>query len=212
MTEHVVLLHGLARTKRSLNKIAKSLKASGYQTHQLGYPSTRYSIEHLVNYHLAPFINALPNDETIHFVTHSMGGILVRQYLRTQSLPQLGRVVMLAPPNQGSEIVDAIAHWPLFKWVNGPAGQQLGTQGLPSRLPSADFHLGIIAGTRFIKSWTNRFMPSPHDGKVSVESTKLEGMHDHLSLPVNHTFMMNYQIVVKQVKHFIQLGQFQKAI
>jgi pimeloyl-ACP methyl ester carboxylesterase len=211
MTEHVVLLHGLARTKYSLNKIAKSLKSSGYQTHQLGYPSTRHSIEHLVKYHLAPFINALPNDETIHFVTHSMGGILVRQYLHTQSLPQLGRVVMLAPPNQGSEIVDAIAHWPLFKWVNGPAGQQLGTQGLPTKLPSADFHLGIIAGTRFIKSWTNRFIPCPHDGKVSVESTKLAGMEDHISLPVNHTFMMDHQMVVKQVKHFIQLGQFQKA-
>jgi len=208
--EHVVLLHGLARTSRCMRKLAASMTNAGYQVHNIGYHSTRLSIEQATEQCLGKTLNAISKADTIHIVTHSLGAIVLRFYLSQNTMTNLGRVVMLAPPNQGSEVVDRLRHWWLFRWFNGPAGLQLGTDSasLPRQLPMADFELGIIAGNKTINLWLSTLLPSPNDGKVSVKSTRLEGMCEHITLPVTHPFIMRNKEVIALTLRFLQQGSF----
>jgi triacylglycerol esterase/lipase EstA (alpha/beta hydrolase family) len=208
--ETVILLHGLARKATSMNKLEKCLKEKGYAVVNVDYPSTKHDIESLAQTSIGEAINKVEEGAKVHFVTHSMGGILVRQFLRQNKIANLGRVVMLGPPNSGSEIVDILQNMPGFKVVNGPAGLQLSAKdhGLPNQLGPADFELGIIAGSRSINLVLSTLLPTPNDGKVSVESSKLEGMADHVTLPVTHTFMMRNPAVIEQVSTFLQEGKF----
>lgn len=209
--ETVVLLHGLARNAGSMSKLAAALKQNGYFVINVDYPSTKHDIESLVDIAIQQTIVQQAPDSKIHFVTHSMGGILVRQFLQDNELENLGRVVMLGPPNQGSEVVDALHALPGFKTINGPAGLQLSAseEGLPAQLGPANFELGVIAGSRSINLILSTMLPVPNDGKVSVESSKLEGMADHVTLPVTHTFMMRNQKVIEQVLCFLKNGRFE---
>lgn len=204
--EHVVLLHGLARTSRCMRRLAARLTEAGYQVHNINYRSTRLTIEQAVEQCLSKTLSSINETETVNIVTHSLGGIVLRLYLSQNTLPNLGRIVMLAPPNQGSEVVDRLRHWWLFRWFNGPAGLQLGTdpQSLPRQLPAAHYALGIIAGSKTINFWLSTLLPSPNDGKVSVESTRLEGMRDHITLPVTHPFIMRNKQVIRHTLHFLQ--------
>ncbi len=212
--EGVILLHGLCRSPQSMARLEKRLSAEGYAVVNAGYPSRSAPIEQLapetIDRALAsPLIAGVTR---IHFVTHSMGGLLVRQYLATHSLPQLGRVVMLGPPNQGSEIVDALGGLRLFRWINGPAGGQLGTRSdsLPNRLGPVDFELGVIAGDRSINWINSQIIPGPDDGKVSVERTRVAGMKDHRVMHVTHPFLMRNRRVMDQTLHFLRSGRFQE--
>lgn len=223
MTNTVVLLHGLARTARSMMGMARFLQKNGYTCHNLDYPTRSHDIATLATEFVLPQIQQLANPPDF-YVTHSMGGIVLRfllenQWLQNQQIAMPTAIVMLSPPNQGSEIVDKIGHWRLFRLVNGVAGTKLGTdeQSLPFNLnqavaqhnPPLDCNIGIITGTRSFDPF-QLLLPSQNDGKVTVKSSQLAYMTDFLALPIGHTFMMDNKQVQQQTLHFLQNYQFQR--
>lgn len=211
----VILLHGLARSANSMSKLEDALREAGYATCNIDYPSTEHPVDTLAKDYVLPKIEACVADETapVDFVTHSMGGILLRKLRDIAPDLEIGKAVMLGPPNRGSELVDNMGSWALFEWVNGPAGQQLGTgpESVPNKLGPADFDLGVIAGNEPFLEPFKGYIDAPSDGKVSVESTKLEGMTDHIVLPVTHSLMMRDQAVIEQTLEFLKKGQFAPA-
>lgn len=209
----VVLLHGLMRTSTSMNTMQRELDAEGFLTANIDYPSREHTVEELAGIAVGDGLAACRAHEStdrIHFVTHSLGGILVRQYLSENEIPELGRVVMMGPPNQGSIAVDKMGDVPGFDWVNGPAGSQLGKgeESVPLMLGSADFELGVIAGNRTIDPITSAVLENPDDGRVSVADTKLDGMADFVVVEHSHAFMMRMQRTIELTIEFLRTGSF----
>ena len=214
--EIVVLLHGLARTEKSMSTLQATLQQHHYQVVNLYYPSRHYGIDVLAQEFVLPQLQNLgiTAETKVHFVTHSMGGIIVRYLAHHQLFTPSGRVVMLGPPNHGSEIVDKIGHWRLFNKLNGTAGHQLSTawNSMPNQLGRANFEVGVIAGDRSI-NWINSAMIyGADDGKVSVESAKLEGMKDFMVIHTTHPMMMMNPKVMKQTLYFLKYGQFSRHV
>ncbi|MEM6783826.1 MAG: alpha/beta fold hydrolase [Bacteroidota bacterium] len=217
----VVLLHGLGRSAASMVPMADALRAEGYHVVNAGYPSTEYPIDTLAARYVAPALRggcrpvAYP-ERRLHVVTHSMGGILMRALAAQDGLPDnparsdnMGRVVMLAPPNQGSEVAEALKDWWLFQRTNGPAGMALGTtDSTPLALGPVPFETGVIAGTRSFDPWFTLLFDGPHDGKVAVARARVEGMADFRTVAASHTFVMRHPEVIADVLFFLEHGQF----
>ncbi|MCL2104418.1 MAG: alpha/beta fold hydrolase [Kiritimatiellaeota bacterium] len=210
----VVVVHGLNRTSRAMEKMAKALAQEGYTVLNCNYPSHKESVATLADGLHKQIAPRIAKAERVHFVTHSMGGIVLRKMAQEHPLENMGRVVMLAPPNQGSEMVDALGSWRAYQWVNGPAGNELGTSSnsTPFQLGAPAFPIGIIAGDRTVNPLFSWIIPGPDDGKVAVERTKVEGMDDFLCLHVTHTWMMRNPHVIRQTAHFLKTGHFETAV
>lgn len=215
-SECVILVHGLNRSGHSMVKLQDTLQTNGYATINVAYPSRTKPVDELA----VPYIGRAVADcrnagaDKIHFVTHSMGGILVRYYLVHETVRDLGRVVMLAPPNQGSEVVDVLKDVPGFETINGPAGRQLGTDAasIPLQLGPVTYPVGVIAGNRSINLLLSLLIPGEDDGKVSVERAKIEGMTDFLVVPNTHPLIMNSDQVIEQTGHFLRYGIFKRDV
>jgi pimeloyl-ACP methyl ester carboxylesterase len=214
ITECVILIHGLGRTHRSMRQMESRLREEGYITVNLNYPSRSKTIEQIVVEHVPEALEQcrINDADKIHFVTHSMGGIIVRKTIKDNRPELLGRVVMLSPPNKGSAVVDAMKDRWYFKWFNGPAGQQLTTapDSMPNTLGPVDYPVGIITGNdpAFFDSLFITFIPEENDGKVAVTRTRLEGMSDFLVVPESHTYIMYSGLVQDETIHFLRYGTF----
>jgi pimeloyl-ACP methyl ester carboxylesterase len=208
----VILLHGLARSSISMTRIEYRLIKENYAVINVNYPSRETHIEELANQAIGDALQQC-GDAPVSFVTHSMGGILVRQYLSQNTIVNLDKVVMLGPPNEGSEVVDKLSRFSIFQLLNGEAGMQLGTKdnSVPKCLGAADFELGIIAGTQSVNLLLSSLIPGKNDGKVSVESTKLTGMKDHIEIKTTHPMMTFNTDVINQIIRFLAHGDFKKA-
>lgn len=206
----VVLVHGLLRSAFSMGLLAHGLSQAGYRVHTVGYPSRPYDAEGLVERYLRPVVAGCDAGRPIHVVTHSLGGILIRVYLQTHALPPGSRIVMLAPPNHGSEVADTVRDWPLYRWLMGQVGQQLGTGpgGIARRLEPVPYEVGVIAARRSLQPWFSRLFDGPNDGMVSVESARLDEMRDFIVVDHTHTLLMLSREVRGQVRHFLAEGRF----
>ncbi|RJP89353.1 MAG: alpha/beta hydrolase [Desulfobacteraceae bacterium] len=210
--EVVILLHGMARTERSMRPLEAHLAENGFSVINTGYPSTEETVETIAEQHLAAMVEQCrkKNALKIHIVTHSLGGIVTRQYLQNHALPEGSRIVMISPPNKGSELADAFHKLFIYDWLNGPAGQVLGTgpESLPNTLKPVKGEIGVITGDASFNPLYSWLIPGPDDGKVSVESAKLHEMKDFLVVTSSHSFIMRNNKVLKQVVYFLRNGKF----
>jgi pimeloyl-ACP methyl ester carboxylesterase len=214
-SEGVILLHGIGRTPRWMRRLEKALQRQGFATLNLGYASRKKPLELLATdidgaiRHFASEISG-----PLHFVGHSMGGLLARVYIAKYRPERLGRVVMLGTPNGGSEIADLLHDLALYRFYYGPAGQQLTTR-LDSELtslPALDYDVGIIAGSRSIAPLASLFkMPKPNDTMVSVESSRLEGMADHVVIKASHAGLPHHAKAIEETIAFLREGRFKGA-
>ena len=204
----VLLLHGIARSSASTAKLDRCLNAVPFRTLNLDYPSRRMSLQDIAAGVQRQAGSFLAGDGTpLHIVTHSMGGLVARIMLARARPSDLGRVVMLGPPNQGSEIADLLDGTRLYRRAFGPAGAQLTTRDT-LQLPPIDYPVGVIAGDRFTDPLSWMIIPGPNDGKVSVARTRLEGMTDHVTLHATHTFLPQNNTAIRLTIHFLRFGAF----
>lgn len=208
----VVLLHGISRTSRSFRKMQAAIEAAGYTTLNIGYASRSKAIEALAeDIHPAIAHFNATFEGSVHFVGHSMGGLLARVYLARHRPERLGRVVMLGTPNGGSEITDRLKRVGAYRAWFGPAGQQLGTQrdaAMAAMFSPVDYPTGIIAGNRSVDPIASAFLPRPHDGRVSVENTRLDGMVDHIIVATSHPWLVRNGLAIAQTIAFLRDGRF----
>lgn len=214
MNDTVILFHGIARTKKSMEKLAGFLSGHGYRVVNVAYPSTKFSIEELVGF-IRPEIEGASADageRRVHFLGYSMGGLIIRALLKDYRPHNLGRVVMVGTPNNGSQVADFLRDWPLYRKLYGPAGQQLVTDqtAMIDLFGVVDYELGIIAGNRTIDPVSSLIigLGVPNDGKVSVDSTRLDGATAHIVLPANHTFFPVNKTMWRQALSFFRDGRF----
>jgi len=208
----VVLLHGLGRSRNNMLILEWRLEARGYRVCNVGYDTRVDRIEDAVESVRATIERCREGQARgqVHFVTHSLGGLVLRALLGDHEFPDAGRAVMLAPPNRGSEIADRLGEMSWLEPIMGRLATQLGTgeDDLPQRLPAPRIPFGVIAGDEWINPAGPLWLPGPHDGTVSVASTRLDGMTDHIVLPYTHTFIVNAEPVAHQVDTFLRSERF----
>lgn len=208
----VILIHGLGRSGISMRSIEKALIQADYTVVNTQYSAKGKTVSELTQSVIPEALTQCHLDTHIHFVTHSLGGILLREYLSQQTIPKLKRVVMLGPPNQGSEVADTLNNSPLYFILKNEAVLELGTDtnSKPNTLDSIDAELGIIAGNKSINWILSSIIPGDDDGKVSIENTKLDEMVDHIILPTTHTFMIKNKQAIIQIVYFLEHGVFSR--
>jgi pimeloyl-ACP methyl ester carboxylesterase len=207
----VVVVHGILRSSKSFDRMCQRLKKEGYTVVAFDYPSTRFDIPKSAEY-LHKVVESLEGIEEIHFVVHSMGGLIVRQYRGKHKDKRVKRLVMLGVPNNGAQLADRFRKLGMYRALFGPAGQQLGTdpKGLIATLPVPDFEFAVIAGSRGTLNGYNPLIPGDDDGTVSVASTRLPGAADFLTVKGLHSFLMGHREVIDATLRFLGEGKLRK--
>ncbi len=203
----VVMLHGLLRHSDSMEKIAHKLRdEKKFTVLNLDYPAPKFRIEELIEI-IHPQISEFEKkcEGRLNFVAHSIGGLVTRAYIHKFHPKNLGKVVMLGTPNQGSEEADVasklflVKDW--YKKVYGPAGAELITDQSQFKniFGEVSYELHIIAGnlSRDPLAWI--IFKSENDGKVTVDRTKLDGMKSHTVFKVDHGSMLVDDAVIERV-------------
>jgi pimeloyl-ACP methyl ester carboxylesterase len=205
----VILVHGLIRSSRSFNAMARGLESEDCMVVRFDYPSTRSSIPESADC-LSQVIDSLEGIDTIDLVVHSMGGLVMRCYLRDHADERIRRAVLLGVPNYGAALADRLHTNPLFRAVYGPAGQQLISEqdGLIADLPAPTCEFGIIAGGRGTVKGFNPMLPGDNDSTVTVHSARLKGATDFMLQPVIHSFLMTDRRCISAVETFLEHGRF----
>jgi len=214
MNEGVVLLHGILRTNRCMSGLASFLEGQGYKTLNLDYPSAKYDISSIAELIHGTIKKFADKHSKIHFIGYSMGGLVIRAYLQKYRLENLGKIVMIATPNKGSEVADFLQNFWLYKKLYGPAGQQLITdqQSFKDILGDIYYDLGIISGISPYYFFGNYLIGKKNDGRVSIESSKIEGMKDQVTIKSGHTWIPSYKKTWQQAARFIATGKFEYEV
>ena len=206
----VVLLHGIARTSASLTKLERALRTAGFATLNVDYPSRSKPIAKLADDIHPTITRFAERDAPLHFVAHSMGGLVTRAYVARYRPARLAGVVMLGTPNGGSEVADVLSGSRLYRAFYGPAGLEL-TTTRPDALAAVDYPVGVIAGNRFIDPIAGLLvLPKPNDGRVSVQSAMLAGMADHIVVKASHTGLPRHTVAIAQTIAFLRDGRFRR--
>jgi pimeloyl-ACP methyl ester carboxylesterase len=208
--EYVIVLHGILLNANHMKVLASYIGAKGYSVININYPSTQKNLEELVESVWIDISSQLIENKPVHFICYSMGGLLVRAMLNKYRPLMLGRVVLIGTPNNGSEIADFFKNNWFYKKIFGPAGQQLITDqsNIKHLFGIIDYDLGIIAGSMSLDPICSRLIKEKNDGKVSINSTKLAGMKDHIIIKSSHMFLPYSKQVLSQTVYFLQHGSF----
>ncbi len=208
--DYVIVLHGILLNANYMKVLASYIGAKGYSVININYPSTQKNLEELVESVWIDISSQLIENKPVHFICYSMGGLLVRAMLNKYRPLMLGRVVLIGTPNNGSEIADFLKNNWFYKKIFGPAGQQLITDqsNIKHLFGIIDYDLGIIAGSMSLDPICSRLIKEKNDGKVSITSTKLAGMKDHIIIKSSHMFLPYSKQVLSQTVYFLQHGSF----
>jgi pimeloyl-ACP methyl ester carboxylesterase len=207
----VILLHGIMKSSKKMQGLANFLKRNNFDILNIDYPSTKFPLEDLVEIIHTDISRALElNYQKIYFIGFSMGGLLARAYLNKYRIENLANIVFIGTPNHGSEVADFFNRFKFFRFIFGPAGQQLVTNqdSFIHVLGSPYYEFGVIAGDFSVNLLLSKIIKKPNDGKVSVESTKLDGMKDHLVLSTSHPFMIRNRKVWEYTLNFMLHSSF----
>jgi pimeloyl-ACP methyl ester carboxylesterase len=207
--EAVVLLHGIFRSSKAMKRVQDRLEQDGYLVVPFDYPSTRVDIAASAKM-LGDVVKSLEGVEKISFVTHSMGGLVVRSWLGGGGDSRVRCLVMMGTPNKGAEVADILRDWHLYRLILGPAGQQLVAHesGTIAKLPVPKIPFAVVAGGKGDDEGYNPLIPGDDDGLVAVSSARLEGAEDSMTLPVLHSFLPFNAEVIDAVSRYLKTGAF----
>ena len=208
----VILLHGIMKSSKKMDGLAKFLEKHGFDVCNISYPSTKFALEDLIHIIHQDIENSGHKKyQYVSFIGFSMGGLLTRAYLNHYKIPNLGNVVFIGTPNKGSEVADFFQNYRFYRMLCGPAGQQLITnqESFKDVLGMPYYSFGVVSGNFSVNLLLSKIIKKPNDGKVSVESTKLDGMKDHIVLRTSHPFMVRNKKIWQYALNFLKHSKFE---